>query len=161
VNAMTSLSIRIRDAAAADAAALSRLLGQLGYPTPPALAVARLAGLEAGGLTRVLIAVAGVEAIGFLALTRLDILPYAQPFARITALCVDESSRCAGVGRRLEERAAEIARGWGCEKIEVTSNRRRTRAHAFYARYGYEDTHRCFVKRLRGTEREGVHDASG
>jgi GNAT superfamily N-acetyltransferase len=141
----------VREATAADAPALSLLLAQLGYPAAPALVAARLAALEQAGQTRVLVADAGAGAIGFLALTRLDILPYAEPLARITALCVDKAGRCAGVGMALEERAAALAAAWGCSRVEVTSNRRRVRAHAFYVRRGYEETHRCFVKRLPGS----------
>lgn len=152
-------TLRFRDSGAADAAALSVLLAQLGYPTSPPCVAERLANLAAGGLTRILVADAGAGAIGFLALTRMDILPYQEPLARITALCVEESSRGAGVGRALEERAAEVARGWGCGKIEVTSNRRRLRAHDFYQKHGYEETHRCFVKQLRTVERGGQEHA--
>jgi GNAT superfamily N-acetyltransferase len=154
-------SLTVRDAAAADAPALAALLAQLGYPTPALRVAARLADLSAGGQTRVLVADAGAGATGFLALTRLDILPYPEPLARITALCVEESHRCSGVGGALEERAAEIARGWGCGKLEVTSHRRRVRAHDFYGRHGYDETHRCFVKRLRGAEQGGDADAAG
>ncbi|MHB8835833.1 MAG: GNAT family N-acetyltransferase [Candidatus Methylomirabilia bacterium] len=155
----TVSSLTVRAADAADAPAISELLSQLGYPTPPPLVAARLAALSAGGQTRVLVAGAGAGVTGFLALTRLDILPYPEPLARITALCVEEIHRRAGVGGALEERAAEIARGWGCEKLEVTSNRRRVGAHVFYLRHGYEETHRCFIKRLRIEEQGGLEHA--
>ncbi len=154
-------SLTVRDAAAADATALSVLLAQLGYPMSPLLVAVRVLHLAAGGQTRVLVADAGTGAIGFLALTRVDILPYPEPVARITALCVAEGSRCAGVGGALEERAAEIARDWGCAKVEVISNRLRVRAHEFYERQGYEQTHRCFAKRLRNENRGGDADATG
>jgi GNAT superfamily N-acetyltransferase len=157
VSALSTLTVR--EAARADAAALSVLLAQLGYPAPPPLVSERLSDLSAGGLTRILVADAGAGAIGFLALTRMDILPYQEPLARITALCVAESSRGVGVGKALEQHAAEVARGWGCGKIEVTSNRRRLRAHDFYQKHGYEETHRCFVKQLRTVERGGSGNA--
>ncbi len=157
MSAMSTLTVREADAA--DAAELSVLLAQLGYSTPPPLVAERLANLSAGGLTRILVADAGTGAIGFLALTRMDILPYPEPLARITALCVEESNRGAGVGRALEEHAAKVARGWGCGKIEVTSNRRRLPAHDFYQKQGYEETHRCFVKQLRTVERGGSEHA--
>lgn len=152
--------LTIRDAVAADAGDLSLLLGQLGYPTEPALAAARLAALAAGGATRVLVASDGGRTLGFLALTRLDILPYARPLARITALCVADGARGEGVGSALEERAAGMARAWGCARLEVTSNRRRAGAHAFYRGRGYEESHRCFVKALDGASAGGrAHDA--
>jgi GNAT superfamily N-acetyltransferase len=147
-------TLTIREASPADAGDIARLLLQLGYPTPPETVAGRLASLARRGDTRILVAEAGAGAVGFLSLTRMEILPYAAPLARITALCVDESSRCAGIGGALEGAAAEIARGWSCEKLEVTSNRRRVRAHGFYGRLGYEETHRFFVKRLRSAEPE-------
>jgi GNAT superfamily N-acetyltransferase len=152
-------TVTVREATAADVTELSVLLAQLGYSTPPPSVAERLSSLSTGGLTRILVADAGAGAIGFLALTRMDILPYPEPLARITALCVEESSRSAGVGKALEERAAEVARGWGCGKIEVTSSRRRLRAHAFYERHGYEETHRCFVKRLPAANQGGQEHA--
>jgi GNAT superfamily N-acetyltransferase len=66
----------------------------------------------------------------------------------ITALVVAESARGAGVGRRLVDRAVDTARGWGCERIMLTTHVRRADAHAFYERIGFELTGRRYARAL-------------
>ena len=68
------------------------------------------------------------------------------PVGRLTALVVDERARGRGVGRALIDAAEGILIERGCVLIEVTSNKRRTDAHAFYERLGYTATSFRFAK---------------
>jgi GNAT superfamily N-acetyltransferase len=60
-------------------------------------------------------------------------------FARLGGLVVSARHRRRGVGRELMRAAEQCARGWGCDRLELTSSRWRTEAHAFYPAAGYRE----------------------
>jgi GNAT superfamily N-acetyltransferase len=129
--------VTIRRAELSDASAIARLLGELGYPADPGAVAARLSALGDGD--RVLLAGDGG---GLVALHRVPWLAEGGAFARVTALVVAHAERRRGVGRALLAAVEDVARGWGCDLVEVSSGRRPERhaAHAFYASAGYEET---------------------
>lgn len=57
--------------------------------------------------------------------------------ALIEAVRIRADRRGGGLGRQLMERAVERARLRGCALVQLTSSRRRTDAHRFYASLGY------------------------
>ena len=61
-------------------------------------------------------------------------------------MVVDEAHRSRGIGRALMDHAAGIAQATGCYKIMLGSNKKRTDAHRFYHRAGYEATHEGFTR---------------
>jgi ribosomal protein S18 acetylase RimI-like enzyme len=61
--------------------------------------------------------------------------------AQIEAVRVDNQLRSRGIGGWLIGRAVEIARERGCRLVQLTSDKRRTEAHRFYAGLGFEATH--------------------
>lgn len=128
--------LTLRSAVTDDAAAVALLLGQLGYPVSASEALSRLNREGA----RVILAEAAGEALGLLELTVQLQITHARPVARVTAMVVRDSARRHGVGRRLMERAAELARTEGCEGIELTSGIEpgRRDAHRFYETLGFE-----------------------
>jgi GNAT superfamily N-acetyltransferase len=74
----------------------------------------------------------------------LAVLPFFERpgrWGRVVALVVDERARGLGVGRRLLAATEQAAVARGCVRMEITSSRRRTGAHAFYRSLGYAD--RC------------------
>ena len=135
----------IRDARAGDAAALARLLGQLGYPADAA-AVARR--LETLGDDRLAVAEVGGRVVGFAQLHVSPAIEYDGAAAKLAALVVDEEHRGAGVGRALVEAMEAEARRRCCVLLFVTTAERRADAHAFYERVGLEYTGRRYAKRL-------------
>lgn len=140
------LPIVVRAATAVDAAAVAGLLGQLGYPMPIEEARSRLS-----RATRlVVLAESAGEALGLLELTFQQQITHSRPLARVTALVVSDSARRHGVGRRLMERAADLARGEDCEGIELTSAIRpeREASHQFYEALGYRRTSYRFWRPL-------------
>lgn len=69
-------------------------------------------------------------------------------------ICQVESVRTAGdvrgrgIGRQLMEHIEAEARRRGAARIQLTSNKQRLRAHAFYAGLGYEASHIGMKKHL-------------
>jgi len=129
--------VEIRSAAPPDAPAIAGLLTELGYPATPEDVTERLNALIRSDADCVLLVPGGL-----IALHRIPRLAEGDVFARITALVVAPERRGQGVGRVLLDAAEEVARGWGCTLLEVSSGRRpeRRAAHAFYRAAGFEET---------------------
>lgn len=129
--------MEIRPASPADAPAVAGLLTDLGYPATPEQVAGRLESLAEADGDRVLLAPGGL-----IALHRIPRLAEGDVFARITALVVAPEFRGHGMASALLRAAEEVARGWGCTLLEVSSGRRpeRRAAHAFYRAAGFEET---------------------
>lgn len=140
-------AIEIRRATADDAAALSGLYAQCGYPTDPAHIAFQLAKPDTMSFT--FLAELDGKAVGAIELHYLEATYRADPTTHISALVVDEASRSQGIGEKLLDVASEFANSRNCGRIEVLSNRTRERAHAFYERNGFSgQSHRYFRKGL-------------
>jgi GNAT superfamily N-acetyltransferase len=61
--------------------------------------------------------------------------------AIIEAVRVKSAVRGQNIGTALMKRAIAEAREAGCKLVQLTSDRRRTRAHLFYRRLGFEQSH--------------------
>ena len=68
--------------------------------------------------------------------------------AQIEGVRVAEGARGSGLGAALIAECEARARAAGATLIQLTTNRTRERAHAFYARQGYEQSHLGFKKKL-------------
>jgi GNAT superfamily N-acetyltransferase len=139
--------LEIRSAGPEDAALIAPLLAQLGYSWEPAAIAARFGGLTSVGDTA-LLALRGGTAIGLATLHATPVLHRAASVGRVTSLIVSDSARGQGVGRALMVEAERILTARGCGLIEVTSNRTRTDAHAFYEKLGYVATSFRFAKTI-------------
>jgi GNAT superfamily N-acetyltransferase len=145
-------SLRIRPAVAADAASLSLLLDQLGYPANAAEIPNRIKRLHARPGTTVLVAENGHgEVVGVVTVHLFPALHTDEPIAWLTAAVVEEKARGQGVGSALVARAEEWAAEHGATRISLTSALHRERAHEFYKARDYEQTGvrlaKVFVKR--------------
>lgn len=139
---------QIRPARAEDAPALVDLLRQLGYPGAGAFIERRLAELARHPDAMLLVAVGGGIVLGFISLHFIPQLARPGDFCRVSFLCVEERARGLGIGAALEAEALAAARRRGCTRIELHSHERRTGAHRFYARLGYEESPKYLVKEL-------------
>lgn len=68
--------------------------------------------------------------------------------AQVESVRVASNLRSTGIGAALMADAEARADASGCSLIQLTTNRERSRAHAFYARQGYEPSHFGFKKSL-------------
>ena len=89
-----------------------------------------------------------VIVVGLASLHWMPVLHRDPPVGRLTALVVGAGARGQGVGRALVEHTARAARAAGCDHLEITCNRRRTEAHAFYRRLGFEPNAYRFLRPL-------------
>jgi len=86
--------------------------------------------------------------IGCLSTSVMRVLHRPAPVGRISMMVVDESLRSQGIGAVLVAAAEEALAAQGCYMVEVTSHVRRTDAHRFYERIGYERTSVRLAKEL-------------
>jgi GNAT superfamily N-acetyltransferase len=140
--------LEIRAAAPGDMPDLARLLAQLGYPGTQTFLAGRMRQLADHPDALLLVAHAGGKILGFVSLHFMPQLALAGDFCRIAYLCVEEQARSLGIGAMLEQRAVAEALARRCDRIELHSHARRHDAHRFYARQGYEESPKYFVKRL-------------
>ena len=134
----------IREAVAADAEAIARLIALLDHSV-------RIDGLRERlqrpqGTT--LVTTLGGEVVGLCGLDIVTHIHRDSPVGRITILAVAEGHRGVGVGRMLVDEAERRLRDAGCGLVEITSNRRHAAAHDFYIHLGYEQPSLRFAKRL-------------
>lgn len=142
----------VRLAEPADAGEVARLLGQLGHALPggdPAWLLANFLGAGEQVLVAASSPVApGQPLLGVATLHVTPVLHKAGPVGRITALVVDAPARGLGAGRALVAAAEAFFTSRHCAYVEVTSNKSRADAHAFYERLGYAATSVRFGKAL-------------
>jgi len=137
---------RIRTAQPEDASELARLLTALGHASTEEEVLTRWRPWQAAGGMAIVVEGADGGLIGAATLHQSIVLHRPTPIGRISALIVDPRHQGKGLGRALVEKGERILREAGCGLIEITSNMRRTEAHAFYAHLGYELTSSRFVK---------------
>lgn len=143
----------IRRAIRGDLVSLLRLYQQLsldepredlGPPLPPVYTKA-FAAIEMDDRQHLLVADLDGNIVGSLVLVIVPNLSHrGAPWAEIENMVVDEASRGQRIGEELVNAAMDIAREAGCYKLTLTSNLRRTDAHRFYERLGFNSTHRAF-----------------
>ena len=75
-------------------------------------------------------------------------LHFSRKKAEIINLIVDANARSRGIGKKILHELVRIAAQNDCVRIEVASNSRRTDAHRFYIREGFDDTHLKLTKGL-------------
>ncbi|HEX5132305.1 MAG TPA: GNAT family N-acetyltransferase [Candidatus Krumholzibacteria bacterium] len=141
----------IRPARVEDAAALSGLLDELGYPATVDVVTDRLAQLARAGET-VLVVDRDGELLGFVSVHVTPVLHRPTPVGRMTALMITQRMQGHGLGRELVAAAERFLAHAGCALVEVTSNQKRVGAHAFYQHLGYTMTSHRFYRELTAEE---------
>ena len=138
----------VREAVAADAAAIAQLLGQLDYPAMADEVVARLDAIAASPRHAVFVALDEQGLHGLIAIERQLGLAFGER-SEIVALVVDADRRRSGAGQRLVEAASAWARERGDDLLVVRSNVARSESHPFYQGLGFERTKTQHVYKLQ------------
>ena len=130
----------VRPMRPADAAAVARLSGELGYPAKSEEIQERFDHLAGDPEQSVFVACDAEEQVrGWLHVSAQHELT-SPVTAEVRGLVVEADCRSRGIGRRLLEAAEAWAVTRGCRAMRVRSNTVRTRARTFYERAGYEVT---------------------
>ena len=138
---------KIRDAKAADVPRLLELIRYLGHEIDEKSLRKNFKALKRTGELP-LVATLDKQIVGMCGVGARVVIHRPAPLGRITALVVAEEAQDKGIGRLLVDAAEQWCRKKGCKLVEVTSNDRRTAAHAFYRHLGYERSSIRFFKKL-------------
>jgi len=147
---MAENGVKIRRAKAGDAARITELSGQLGYPTAAKEMTKRLRNVMKDRDAACF--VAETKEQGVVGWVHVSTTPLIEvgPRAEVNGLVVDETVRSQGAGWLLLDATEKWAKKQGCTGMSVRSNVLRERAHGFYLRHGYEHykTQKAFRKTL-------------
>lgn len=138
----------IRVATVADGSRICQLLTQLGYPGTEGFIDNNLREIVGDPREVALVWEEGAAVLGFLSMEFSVFPPVRGRFATIKCLVVDDSARSLGIGGKLEAEVTRLARERGCDRVVVHCADRRTLAHAFYYRQGYEESPKYLIKKL-------------
>lgn len=138
---------KVREAKPSDAERLTELIKTLGHEVSEKDVRKNLGKLKKLGELP-LVVVDDKKVVGLCGVHRMVALHRPAPVGRITILIVADEAQKRGIGRMLVGAAEQWCRDKGCALVEVTSNDRLGRAHAFYRHMGYERTSIRFCKKL-------------
>ncbi len=85
---------------------------------------------------------------GFIAVTQVLAAEVPNGYLHIQGLAVQEELQHRGIGSRLLRHAEDYAKEAGAPFIILCSGVKRTDAHAFYERNGYDKDSYCFDKNI-------------
>ncbi|MES2069584.1 MAG: GNAT family N-acetyltransferase [Pseudomonadota bacterium] len=139
--------MHIRNARVDDAEVLARLLAQLDYAAT-AFIEEKIAALGRHPDAALLVAEQDAKVCGFIALHFIPQIALPGDFCRVSYFCVDRQHTSLSTGKLLLEHAERLASERGCDRMEVHCHSRRLRAHQFYARQGYQESPKYFMKML-------------
>ena len=130
--------IELRRARPGDATGVRALVAQLGHAPAERAFAETFNQVARHPEAAVLVLAAGVRVVGYLALSHRPQVRLAGRVALIDELVIDAEHRRQGLGSALIEHALDLARGLGCARIEVTSERAGDEvARSFLSAHGF------------------------
>lgn len=152
---MPNPTLTFRDATRDDLAAIIRLIHEdsmshdLEDGVDQGTSQRAFEAIEADPSNRLIVAERNGETVGTMQLTLIPVLTLrGGRVLQIESVRVDGRQRSDGIGRQMIEWAIERAREDGCALVQLMSNSQRTRAHAFYERLGFKQSHSGFKLRI-------------
>lgn len=138
----------IRTATLADSEKIQDLLAQMDYPDTGHFIRKKIETLLAHPDEALLVYEETGEVLAFISIHFIPQLALEGDFARISYFAVDATARSKGIGKEMEACCVALARERNCDRIELHSHFRRTKAHQFYDRQGYAEVPKYYVKSL-------------
>jgi len=148
---MTSDTLLIREARLEDLDSIVRLVnagGPDGKPraelpdTLPPIYTSTFRKIESDANQKLMVVEIGSQIVGTFHLSYLYYLAgLGRADIQIEAIHVMESYRGTGIGSTLLQWTISQAKSLNCRRIQLTTDKRRSRAHAIYLRAGFEFTH--------------------
>ena len=141
------MTLQIRKAEPEDAESIQQLYSQLVSDANVCVSPDQLAALKHDGYNHVFVALSNAKmvATAFLTICR-DVMYGDQPFAVLENIVVDRDSRRQGAGFELMDFIKSFSKENRCTKIMLLSSSKRTEAHSFFEKCGYQgDLKRAFV----------------
>jgi ribosomal protein S18 acetylase RimI-like enzyme len=143
------VDLTIRAARTSDAAALARLMCELGYETSASEMQSRLEKILPDSHYYALVAVEQGKVCGMIGTFACHSFEHNDSGGRILALVVASDSRRRGIARRLMAAAEQNFAERKITRIAVNTRFERNDAHQFYEALGYQRNGFRFVKTLR------------
>lgn len=140
------MSIHFRTLELKDQARLVELLAAMDYPEVGHLVEQNIAVQISHPDALTLVAEINQKVVGFISVHFMTQLALNGEVCFINFFSIDPLFRSQGVGAMLLKEAEHYAQARACYSMELSSNLRRAKAHAFYLKQGYIETSRYFVK---------------
>ncbi|HET9824970.1 MAG TPA: GNAT family N-acetyltransferase [Chitinophagaceae bacterium] len=131
------MEISLRRISARDAADVTALCGQLGYPLSQGQIFDNINAVLDSKDHDAYVATFNDQVVGWIGLAQ-AIMIESLPFCEINGLVIDENHRGKGIGKLLVERAREWAAQKGHHTVRLRCNIKRTEAHQFYDHLGFK-----------------------
>ena len=135
---MNPINISVRNIRVEDAAAITSLSNQLGYPATIAMTIENIRAIRDHVDHDAFVAVYDEKVVGWTHVFSLLQIE-SPPFCEIRGLVVDKDHQRKGIGKLLVERT----KAWGIQKgisrLRLRCNTKRSDAHLFYASLGFEE----------------------
>jgi len=133
------MDIYARQMSSEDAAAVTALSRQLGYPLSLQQVLQNIDAVRRSKDHDAYVAVYDSHVVGWIGLAQ-AIMIEVLPFCEINGLVIDENHRGKGIGKLLVERAKQWAKEKGNDTLRLRCNVKRTEAHEFYRHLGFKET---------------------
>jgi len=140
--------LTIRAAEVNDAAALAKLMCELGYETTKSEMQMRVERITTDERCRTFVAMCDGKVCGMIGTVTYPSYEHNDPSGRILALAILSTLRRRGIGRALIATAEEDFAHRGIRRIALNTRLAREDAHKFYESLGYERNGWRFVKQL-------------
>ncbi|KHD84185.1 GNAT family N-acetyltransferase [Heyndrickxia ginsengihumi] len=138
----------IRDAKIEDWKEVMQLLEQLDYPNTQSFLKDKIKRLLHDPNEELLVYEHNGKVIALISIHFIPQIALEGDFARISYFIVDQSIRSKGIGQQIEKYCTELAQKKQCDRIEVHCHASREEAHRFYARQGYIESPKYFIKKI-------------